>query len=120
MKPESISYTLMKLKDPTEGGKKKESNQDLRFVEDSDREKRVQDTKTKKDSMKWEKYEPVILQTGQVKSVCTFDTKFVYQNDLLEKRYKEFKKERDYYLLDEVPEKLTFEYKFEHQNGKAD
>jgi len=47
-----------------------------------------------------ENYEPV----DAVQDTCTYDTKWDYQNEALEKRYQEFKLRRDKFLLEEVPE----------------
>lgn len=44
--PKSISYTLMKLIDPTQGGTKKDSKQDMKFVEESDLKAREKNMKT--------------------------------------------------------------------------
>lgn len=119
-----IKYTLMKFKETAKNdkqSKERETKQDLKFVDDSDRETMLKDPKTGKEGLKWGNYEVYKLPgTGnEVKSLCTYDTKFVYQNDQLEKRYKEFKLNRDQYLLDEVPEDKTFEYQKEHENDKT-
>ena len=59
---------------------------------------------------KWANYERHTIDGHEIKLTSYFDTKYDYQDENLEERYKEFKETRDHYLLDDVPEEKTLKY----------